>query len=150
MKDLINHPPHYQGTGGLEAIEVIERYGLGYHLGNAVKYLLRAGKKGEAEDDLKKARWYLRRWVDLYVEGKADEPMADDDVLDWHDPPAIADAFGLSGPHSAAAIAVLEAAAFAFEDVGPGEVILEAIDRLDQAVIDRSSAAALPQAVEGA
>lgn len=62
--DMINHPPHYQ-AGGLEAIEIIEAYGLGYHLGNAVKYILRAGRKNGsaagAIEDLKKANWYLKR-----------------------------------------------------------------------------------------
>jgi hypothetical protein len=58
--DPINHPEHYC-VGGLEAIDVIENFGLGYHLGNAVKYILRAGRKGPPEDDLRKAIWYLQR-----------------------------------------------------------------------------------------
>lgn len=57
----IDHPPHYGGDGPLEAIEVIEAWQLGFHLGNAVKYILRAGKKGPATTDLRKALWYLRR-----------------------------------------------------------------------------------------
>ena len=44
MVDLVNHPPHYQ-AGGIESIDVIEGYRLGFSLGNAVKYLLRAGRK---------------------------------------------------------------------------------------------------------
>ena len=60
-RDLVNHPPHYKSPGGIEAIDVIESFGLGYHLGNAVKYILRAGKKGEAAEDLEKCIWYLRR-----------------------------------------------------------------------------------------
>lgn len=58
--DLVNHPPHYK-SGGLECIDVIEAFGLGFHLGNAVKYILRAGKKGDRTEDLKKAAWYLSR-----------------------------------------------------------------------------------------
>ncbi len=61
-EDLINHPPHYQGKG-LECIEVIEAFGLGYNLGNVVKYLLRAGKKEDSQEDLKKAAWYLNREI---------------------------------------------------------------------------------------
>ena len=59
MKD-VNHPDHYKGNG-LEVIEVIESFELGFNLGNAIKYILRAGKKGDKETDLEKARWYLKR-----------------------------------------------------------------------------------------
>ena len=58
--DPVNHPAHYKGNG-LEAIEVIEDWQLGFHLGNAVKYILRAGKKGDRKQDLEKALWYVRR-----------------------------------------------------------------------------------------
>ncbi len=62
--DLVNHPPHYGGADDTyEAIKVIEAWGLGFHLGNAVKYVARAGKKGDALEDLKKARWYLDRLI---------------------------------------------------------------------------------------
>ncbi len=62
--DLVNHPPHYGGADDTyEAIKVIEARGLGFHLGNAVKYVARAGKKGDALEDLKKARWYLDRLI---------------------------------------------------------------------------------------
>lgn len=64
MSDLINHPPHYKAGNGLEAIDVIEGFGLGFHLGNVVKYLLRADRKGAALQDLCKARWYLEREID--------------------------------------------------------------------------------------
>lgn len=61
--DMINHPVHYRSQTDLEAIDVIEDFELGYHLGNAVKYILRAGKKGEMLEDLKKAHWYLEREI---------------------------------------------------------------------------------------
>jgi hypothetical protein len=61
--DVVNHPPHYQ-AGGLEVIDVIEGFALGFRLGNAVKYILRAGKKGDRLEDLKKAAWYLAREID--------------------------------------------------------------------------------------
>jgi hypothetical protein len=61
-KEAVNHPSHYQ-SGGLEAIDVIEAFGLGFCLGNTAKYILRAGRKGDAVEDLKKARWYLDREI---------------------------------------------------------------------------------------
>jgi len=61
-KDDINHPAHYK-SGGIEVIDVIEAFNLNYHLGNVVKYLLRAGRKNDALEDLKKARWYLDREI---------------------------------------------------------------------------------------
>lgn len=60
--DPVDHPPHYK-SGGIEAIDVIEAFDLGFCLGNTVKYVLRAGRKGDAVTDLKKARWYLEREI---------------------------------------------------------------------------------------
>lgn len=57
--ETINHPPHYGGDTTYEAIKVIEAWELGFCLGNAVKYICRAGKKGDALEDLEKAAWYL-------------------------------------------------------------------------------------------
>ena len=58
--DLINRPPHYT-YGRHEVIDVIEGWGLGYHLGNAVKYIARCNHKGSKVEDLKKAIWFLER-----------------------------------------------------------------------------------------
>lgn len=71
MDDKIN-PNHYKGTGRLQAIDVIEIFGLNFSRGNAVKYILRAGKKAEQGydalskemEDLEKAKWYIEREVD--------------------------------------------------------------------------------------
>jgi hypothetical protein len=64
MTEHINHPTHYGGADNpYEAIKVIEAHNLGFHLGNAIKYILRAGKKGDAIEDLKKAQWYLEREI---------------------------------------------------------------------------------------
>jgi hypothetical protein len=60
--DLINHPPHYT-TGGIETIDFIEAKGLGYNLGNVVKYITRADHKGSRIEDLRKAKWYLEREI---------------------------------------------------------------------------------------
>jgi hypothetical protein len=60
MADPIN-PPHYR-AGGMESIDIIETYRLGFAVGNAVKYLLRAGRKSDdPRQDLEKARWYVQR-----------------------------------------------------------------------------------------
>lgn len=72
--EKINHPSHYGGDTTYEAIKVIEAWGLGFCLGNAVKYICRAGKKGEALEDLKKARWYLERAITNLERGDATSP----------------------------------------------------------------------------
>jgi len=58
--DLVNSPPHYT-DGGVDTLKFIEAKDLNYRLGNVVKYISRAGKKGSAKEDLSKAVWYLRR-----------------------------------------------------------------------------------------
>jgi len=64
VAEAVNHPAHYGGADNpYEAIKVIEAWGLGFCLGNTVKYISRAGKKGDATEDLKKARWYLDREI---------------------------------------------------------------------------------------
>lgn len=64
MSDSVNHPDHYGGEGNpYEAILVIEAWGLDFCLGNAVKYISRAGKKGDELEDLKKAEWYIQRRI---------------------------------------------------------------------------------------
>ena len=63
-KETVNHPEHYN-PGVYEAINVIEHYKLGFHLGNSVKYILRAGKKHDnVKEDIEKAIWYLQRYKD--------------------------------------------------------------------------------------
>ena len=63
-KEAVDHPSHYGGADNpYEVIKVIEAWGLGFNLGNAVKYIARAGKKGDRLEDLKKALWYLQREI---------------------------------------------------------------------------------------
>jgi hypothetical protein len=61
-QNKVNNPSHYKGKS-LEAINVIEDFDLNYNLGNAIKYILRAGKKENSskKEDLEKAMWYLKR-----------------------------------------------------------------------------------------
>ena len=61
--DHVNHPPHYCADRYYEPIDVIEDWGLGFHLGNAVKYISRAGRKDDELTDLKKALWYVQRRI---------------------------------------------------------------------------------------
>jgi hypothetical protein len=72
----IERPAHYGGDDNPhEPIKVIEHYALGFHVGNAVKYILRAGRK-DGEDylkDLIKARWYLDREISR-LQKKGDAP----------------------------------------------------------------------------
>ena len=70
MSDMVNHPEHYT-DGGIETIDFIEAKKLPYHLGNAVKYISRAGKKNPEKtiEDLQKAIWYINRYIS-FLEGK--------------------------------------------------------------------------------
>jgi len=65
MSDPINHPTHYT-SGKIEVIDFIDDKGLGFCLGNAVKYIGRAGKKDPAKtiEDLQKAVWYINRHIE--------------------------------------------------------------------------------------
>jgi hypothetical protein len=58
----IDHPKYYN-TGNIEVIEAIEDWKLGFHLGNAIKYIARAQHKGKLVEDLQKAKWYLERYL---------------------------------------------------------------------------------------
>lgn len=63
MGDDVNHPEHYN-KGKIEVIDAIEDWKLGFHLGNAVKYIARAGYKGKEKEDIEKAIWYLNRYLE--------------------------------------------------------------------------------------
>jgi hypothetical protein len=67
--DPIN-PEHYK-AGGLEVIQIIEAFGLDYHRASALKYLLRAGRKDDEVQDLKKCAWFIDRAIQkLEAKGK--------------------------------------------------------------------------------
>ena len=67
--DPVNHPSHYT-DGKIEVIDYIKDKGLGYCLGNAVKYISRAGKKDPEKEieDLRKAAWYINRRIEELLE----------------------------------------------------------------------------------
>ena len=72
MQDSVDHPEHYGGADDpYEAIKVVEAWSLNFCLGNVIKYISRAGKKGDALEDLKKARWYLNREITNLERAKA-------------------------------------------------------------------------------
>lgn len=78
--DAVNHPSHYT-AGKIEVIDFLEDQKFPYHLGNAVKYICRAGKKDPAKtvEDLQKAVWYLNRYIGLLQ--KEEEDTSDTDSL---------------------------------------------------------------------
>lgn len=62
--------PHYTEVKP-EPIEVIEAWGLNFRLANVLKYIARAGRKGDALSDLRKACAYLTREINAIETGKA-------------------------------------------------------------------------------
>lgn len=79
LDSAVDHPQHYADTK-IEVIEYIEDKNLGFCLGNAVKYISRAGRKGSAAmdqkektiQDLEKAIWYLNRRIEEIKKGLCD------------------------------------------------------------------------------
>lgn len=73
VNDNVNHPDWYTNSN-IEVIDYIEDKEFGYHLGNAIKYISRAGKKDPSKtvEDLMKAVWYIKRYIQL-IEGENHE-----------------------------------------------------------------------------
>ena len=72
--EKVNHPSHYGGDTVYETIKVLRAWLTpeqfqGFLLGNIIKYLSRAGKKGDALEDLKKAAWYLDCYIKEHSDG---------------------------------------------------------------------------------
>jgi hypothetical protein len=65
----VDHPKHYN-EGNIEAINIIEAWGLNFSVGNVIKYMLRAPHKGEQLEDLEKAKWYLERHIENVKKGQ--------------------------------------------------------------------------------
>jgi hypothetical protein len=62
--EAVNHPQHYGGENNpYEAIKVIIAHDLNFNRGNVIKYILRAGKKENEIEDLKKAMFYLNQEI---------------------------------------------------------------------------------------
>lgn len=75
MSDEVNHPSHYTAYEGFEVIDITEQ--LNFNLGNAVKYIFRAGKKEGVSEvtDLEKAEWYIRREIKRLNPTNGGEPQ---------------------------------------------------------------------------
>jgi hypothetical protein len=65
--NMVTNPPHYTAhPSGIECIEITRHFS--FNLGNAIKYIWRAGLKGgeaKALEDLKKAAWYINDQIAL-------------------------------------------------------------------------------------
>lgn len=62
--DPVARPAHYVAGCTHEPIDVIEDWGLNFHLGQVVKYVARTDRKGDPVEDLRKARFYLDREIE--------------------------------------------------------------------------------------
>lgn len=75
----VNHPDHYQSSDPTyETINVIEAWDLDFCLGNAIKYISRAGKKGDQVEDLEKAAWYINRKIEKLKHDRAADTIKTD------------------------------------------------------------------------
>ena len=76
MNDPVNSPAHYTSRAArcakcghpIECIDVAEH--MSFSIGNCCKYLWRAGLKGDAIEDLRKARWYIDREITRLERGR--------------------------------------------------------------------------------
>lgn len=75
LEETVNHPTHYnQHPSGVECITIVRHFN--FNVGNAIKYLWRAGLKGNAVEDLRKAAWYIRDEIER-TEGRTEEGKTD-------------------------------------------------------------------------
>ena len=84
MGGTVDHPGHYQ-MAGMEVIDVIDAatdLTRGFCLGNALKYILRAGAKGDEVEDIRKAAWYLNYCAN-HLERKRMSDRRQDLDEDW-------------------------------------------------------------------
>ena len=82
MTDNVNNPSHYQcenATITIEPIELCEQ--CGFLLGNALKYLFRYQHKGKPLEDLQKAEYYLKRYLDTFSDLQVDHRVFDDEGI---------------------------------------------------------------------
>ena len=80
--DPVNRPSHYAEGRQYEPIAVIEDWQLNYRLGNAVKYISRAGRKNNAIEDLRKAVWYIEREIETLEGARSPYSVSYKDVLE--------------------------------------------------------------------
>lgn len=64
----VNHPPHYTShPSGIECIQITRH--MTFNLGNAIKYIWRAGAKEDRITDLEKAKWYINDEIERLKNG---------------------------------------------------------------------------------
>lgn len=104
--DPINSPRHYISENGMEVLDVIEAYGLAdsFHLGNVLKYCLRAKAKGDFKENVGKGLYYARRFHFKTNAEDADFcwPCADADAEEVFPIEAVIREFNLEGALAAA------------------------------------------------
>ncbi len=79
MEEAVNHPKHYQDPSGIECIDIVRHRN--FDIGNAIKYLWRAGLKQDADktpvekqiEDLRKAIWYIQDEINTLESKKSKE-----------------------------------------------------------------------------
>lgn len=96
-------PSHYKGNGEIQPWHVIDAFQLDYYKGNALKYILRSGKKGSLVEDLRKAQHYLQYLIDRAEEAEPDverlQEEQDAKVANaWHEARATARAMAEADP----------------------------------------------------
>ena len=95
----VDHPPHYLAhPSGVECIAITEHFN--FNVGNAIKYLWRAGLKGDAVTDLRKARWYVDREIERVA--RASPFPAPEDAPPSEDAPESREKAGYSAEEVAA------------------------------------------------
>lgn len=74
-KEYVDHPDHYLKSTGHEVKDVVRAWKLNFELGNAVKYIARAGKKHPEKyvEDLQKAIWYINEEIECYKKEKIEQ-----------------------------------------------------------------------------
>lgn len=81
--DPVNYPSHYTShPSGIECITVTRHFN--FNLGNVIKYIWRAGEKGNAIEDLQKARWYLTDEI-RRLGGDISSSESQRSINDWAD-----------------------------------------------------------------
>jgi hypothetical protein len=85
MSDAVNHPKHYKShPSGIECIEITRH--LNFNIGNAIKYLWRAGLKGGDKEkhveDLKKAVWYINDQIEMLENENRNKATSTDSTSD--------------------------------------------------------------------
>jgi hypothetical protein len=80
------YSPAYYKRGSIEVWDFIRDQGLNYHLGNAIKYICRAGYKGSKADDLRKAIHYLQNELDNETDSRGAGKRISEAVSDLKQP----------------------------------------------------------------